>query len=378
MNGRERFEAIYRGERPDRLPILGIGAWGGTLERWRREGLGPDESPSIVLGLDGSDEATHLPLSLSMVPRFPIRVLEEDETYVILVDEYGVTKKMLRVEFERSEGRMDASGMVDTMSNWIDFPVKDMASWKPIFEERFHPDLDGRLPVDWDLEQFIERSKTRWVAFFSYPFGGLFGGLRELMGLENMLFTMADDPHLIHTIIDDLTSFWIETFATILKTCRLDRIMFFEDACGTRGPIISPATYRAFFSPGYRKVTEALRGMGVKEFCIDSDGNAVPMIPVWQDCGMTAISPCQVNAGMDATRLRERFPSFNLRGGIDKRALAQGPEAIDIELRRRLYTAWTLGRYVPTLDHGAPPDISWANAKHFAKRYLEHCHTPPE
>lgn len=375
MNGRERYEAVYAGERPDRLPIIGFGAWGGTLERWRREGLDPDQRHGALLGLEG-DETAGLPLSMSMVPRFPLRVLKRDGEHVTLVDEYGVTKMMLRRDYERSEGRMDASSLVDTMSYWIDFPVKDMASWKAIYEERFRPDLHGRLPDNWDAAAFAEQSETRWVVFSSFPFGGLFMALRQLMGVENMAFAMSDDPELIRTIVEDVTTFWLDIFAKVLPRVRLDRIMYSEDACGTRGPIISPAAYRELLSPGYRKVTDALRAMGVKQHCIDSDGNVAPMIPTWQECGMTLFSPCEVNAGMDAAALRETFPGACIRGGIDKRSLARGTEAIDEELRRRFRTAWTAGRYAPTLDHSAPPDISWENAKYFAKRYVEHCHTP--
>ena len=35
--------------------------------------------------------------------------------------------------------------------------------------------------------------------------------------------------------------------------------------------------------------------------------------------------------------------------------------------------AWTQGRYTPSLDHGAPPDIPWDNVRYYADRYREHC-----
>jgi len=53
-------------------------------------------------------------------------------------------------------------------------------------------------------------------------------------------------------------------------------------------------------------------------------------------------------------------------GGIDKRALAAGPEAIDRELER-VRPAVEGGRYIPDLDHGIPDDVSWQNFCHFAK-----------
>ena len=55
-----------------------------------------------------------------------------------------------------------------------------------------------------------------------------------------------------------------------------------------------------------------------------------------------------------------------MMGGIDKRALAQGPEAIDAELER-VRPAVEAGRYIPDLDHSVPDDVSWENFCYFAE-----------
>ena len=134
VNGRELYQAIYSGEKFDRLPISGMGGWTETLERWRKEGLGPDESPNEATGLI-SDDTVALKLNLNMDPLFDVRILDEDERHVTLVDEYGVKKMMMQADFLRSGGRMGKAGATSAMSHWLDFPVKDMASWKEIVEE---------------------------------------------------------------------------------------------------------------------------------------------------------------------------------------------------------------------------------------------------
>lgn len=57
-------------------------------------------------------------------------------------------------------------------------------------------------------------------------------------------------------------------------------------------------------------------------------------------------------------------------GGLDKRALAQGREAIDHELARagRMFQH---GGYVATPDHGVPPDAPWDNFKYFLEQLRE-------
>jgi hypothetical protein len=42
------------------------------------------------------------------------------------------------------------------------------------------------------------------VSHFSFPFGGLFSAVRQLMGLEGTIFAMADNPQLVKTIVSDL------------------------------------------------------------------------------------------------------------------------------------------------------------------------------
>jgi uroporphyrinogen decarboxylase len=53
-------------------------------------------------------------------------------------------------------------------------------------------------------------------------------------------------------------------------------------------------------------------------------------------------------------------------GGIDKRALAVGPAAIEAELER-IRPALERGRYIPALDHLVPDDVSWDHYTTYAR-----------
>ncbi len=367
MNGRELLAAINAGARVDRLPLPGIWPWAETRERWVREGMPADADLNAALGLV-CDDYGHLPLDLNMVPVMPIVVLDKGPDYVTLIDEFGVTKRCLRADYDRTGGFKAAAGAMSAMSQWLDFPVKDLRSWKALYEERFQPTLEGRLPAGWNAAAYAEQAATHWMWYFGFPLFGLFGPMRELMGLEGLLFAMYDDPALVHTIIGDLTDFWLATFAQVLPMARLDQVTFFEDMCATKAPLCGPALFREFLAPGYRKVIGGLRELGVSECWMDTDGNAWDILPEMVACGITGTSPCEAQAAMDVARLREAFPTLNLSGGMDKRALATGDGAvIDAEVARCFRVAWGKGRYTPALDHGAPPDISW----HAAQRYAE-------
>lgn len=379
MNGRDVYRTIYEGGTPDRFPIQGIWPWGETLKRWYSEGLESERDAHEALGLVG-DDILPLPLDLNMVPRYPIQVVAEDDRYITLVDEFGVTKKIFREDFLLTGGKMVNAGLSSSMALWLDYPVKDLSTWKKVYEERFQPRLVDRVPDNWGecKVEFKQQSEIRWVSFFCFPLFGLFGPLRQLMGFERLLFAMVgDNPDLVDTMINDLTDFWLTVFDQMLVDVRLDEVTFFEDIASTQSPLISPAMFDRFLAPGYKKMISGLLEMGVKYFFIDSDGNICQLIPSMLKCGITGIVPVEVSAGMDIARLRLDFPSLILNGGIDKKALTHGLEVIEAELSRYFSVAWQLGKCVPRLDHSAPPDISWSNAQYFAKRYIEYCKTEP-
>jgi uroporphyrinogen decarboxylase len=94
---------------------------------------------------------------------------------------------------------------------------------------------------------------------------------------------------------------------------------------------------------------------------LDSDGDVNLLIRPWMDAGIDLLYPWEVQAGMDVNKIRKEYGrDLRLLGGMDKRALVQGKEAVDAEIARhkRLIDE---GGFIPMLDHSAPPDISYEN-----------------
>jgi hypothetical protein len=69
---------------------------------------------------------------------------------------------------------------------------------------------------------------------------------------------------------------------------------------------------------------------------------------------------------------RKYGKELRISGGVDKRALAKGPAAIDAELAR-LKPLIDEGGYIPHTDHSCPPDVSFANFCYYIKRQREVC-----
>jgi uroporphyrinogen decarboxylase len=74
---------------------------------------------------------------------------------------------------------------------------------------------------------------------------------------------------------------------------------------------------------------------------------------------------------MDVLQVRRKWgKELRLWGGYDKRALAIGREAIDVEMQR-LRPLMLEGGFIPHTDHTCPPDISFENYCYYMQRMLE-------
>jgi hypothetical protein len=149
---------------------------------------------------------------------------------------------------------------------------------------------------------------------------------------------------------------------------RVDFAMFWEDMCYKTGPLLSPAMFRTYLLPQYRKVTQCLAEHGVELSWVDCDGNIEALLPLWVEGGVRGFYPLEVAAGMDPVKLRRQYGrNIVMWGGVDKRALAEGPAAIDRELARLVPVA-AEGGFIPLVDHGVPDDVPYLHYLYYLER----------
>jgi uroporphyrinogen-III decarboxylase len=106
-------------------------------------------------------------------------------------------------------------------------------------------------------------------------------------------------------------------------------------------------------------------------FQVDTDGYAESVIPLYRSIGMDYMSPFEVASGCDVVRVGKEYPELILHGGIDKRILAAGRDAIDREVDRILPVMRRRGGYIPTCDHGVPEEVAFEDYMHFRARLRE-------
>lgn len=188
------------------------------------------------------------------------------------------------------------------------------------------------------------------------------------MGLERIAMALYDDPQWIQEMMDYLVEFCCACGERALKDFDLDYVLLWEDMACKHGPLISPRMFREFMLEPYVRPTRIIRDHGVDLIFVDSDGDAESLIPLWREGGVNGFYPVERAAGMDALHLRARFgPQPRLMGGIDKRAMIAGPEAIDAELAH-VVPLLREGGYIPWCDHHVPPDVPLRHYLYYVQR----------
>lgn len=366
MTDRQRLVAVLNFENPDRLPNYELGAWGQAIERWFAEGLPQDQvylwwfEGEPYLGIDRRGFAT---INVGMVPPFEYEVLEEDERYVIARHANGIVSKALK------EGT--ARGTRWCMDQYLSFPVTDRASFQAL-KRRYDPSSRTRYPLWWDEWVRIWRTRDYPLCLLANGTFGLYSQLRSWVGTENLSYLFYDDPALVEEMLEFATDFLLATVERALQEVEFDYFNFFEDFAGKGGPLVSPALFRKFLLPCYRRIIERLSRAGLRSFWLDTDGDPRVLIPLMLEAGINCLWPLEVASGMDPVALRREYGrDLVLAGGIDKREIAKDRAAIDRELEAKILPLRDAGGYIPHLDHTFPPEVSYDNLRYYLDKKAE-------
>jgi len=356
MNAKERFHATMDYRPRDRAPFHEFPwpTWPETVDRWAAEGgYHPDTTDF------GCDRWLVTDSWFFPNPPFTREVISEDDTYVTFIDPQGILMR----EFRKNP--------LSSMPQFLKFPVETREDFRRFWRERMQPDLAARIGADWRQQLARHRDRDHLLVVLADRWGGFFGSLRNLVGVEKLCMLFYDDPAWLEEMMEADADFLIAMLSQILEVTSIDVFGFWEDMAYKAGPLISPAQARKFMLPRYRKVIDFARSRGVKYFCLDSDGKVDLLVPVWLDAGIDILYPFEVQAGMDVRAMRKKY-GRNLRmwGGMDKRALVAGEREIDAEIDKHRPLIED-GGFVPMLDHSAPPDVPYRNYCYFMERLLK-------
>ena len=360
------------------MPVVHFGYWPETLAKWHQEGhITKEEAQNW-------DDSTPADFSIGKKLGFDFNWYNLFSYYTGLFPYFET--KVLEVLPDGSKKITNHNGVIllekpgtQGIPPEIDHLLKTRKDWEEQFLPRLHY-TDERvksakvntgtefLPfTQGGLDYLKNNSRTIPMGLHC---GSLFGGVRNLIGVEGIGYIWADDEPLFDEIINVCAEQVYKCAEFVLKSGTIfDFALFWEDICFKNGPLIVPAVFHKKIGPHYKRMASLLKKHGIEHICVDCDGLIDSLIPTWIENGIDVMFPIEVGTWNASIKpWREKYgKAIRGVGGANKTILARDYDAIDEEIER-LKPLVDLGGFIPCLDHRIPPDAKWKNVQYYCDK----------
>ena len=181
----------------------------------------------------------------------------------------------------------------------------------------------------------------------------LFERAWALMGLENFLCAMIEEPELCHELLHKVAIYAKGAFARMLEL-GVDMIGFSEDLGTQRALAFSPAHFEEFFLPQYKYIFEDILREG-KIINFHSCGCVESIVHHLADINVTILNPVQSRANDLAAVKKATFGKMALNGAVDSHLLLTGTvQEVRDETARVIEILKPGGGYICAPDQGFP------------------------
>ncbi len=212
-------------------------------------------------------------------------------------------------------------------------------------------------PDDWRYELTPnEIEKTNGYCVMAGVGCAFFHDAIELLGMENFMVFMYDEPELIKTLVGRCADFYFEYCRRFYEANPniIDFVMFHNDFGSQRALLMSPNHWREFFKPHLARLVDLAHKHNIY-VALHSCGDIHEIIPDIIDAGFDALNPIQVNAEhMDPIALKkEHGKDIVFFGGIDENEILSNASEQEVrdETRRIIDILGHDGRYIVAPSH---------------------------
>jgi len=341
MTTYERTKRMYEHRDADRIPITDS-PWNATIERWQREGMPPEASYIDFFGLDRFET-----ISVDNSPRYPTRVIEETDEYVINTTSWGATLKNWK--------------HIASTPEFMDFVIKTPDDWNKA-KERMTPSSD-RIP--W---AYLKANYKQWREQGAWLIGGLWFGFDVThswtVGTERLLVALMEEPewcvdmfnHFLDVNLALLDQVWEAGYI-------FDEVNWPDDMGYKQNQFFSRRTYRQLLKPVHQRAIEWAHAKGIVAR-LHSCGDIRPFLPELVEIGLDGLNPLEVKAGMDPIQIKGEYGNrLLLHGGVNA-VLWDDRDAIEVEMARVIPTLKANGGYIFSSDHSVPSSVSLENFRY--------------
>lgn len=312
MNSVERVHAALRLVQPDRVPVIEF-----VVDEKVARAAVPDCR-------DVADCMDRLDMDGVGCGAFFEKVrMEPDGSFV---DEWGV-------QYKRSPEAVahPHRGPIET--------IGDARAYEPP-----DPEAPGRLGK---LPDLVARYKGKRAICFHHRAAFMWSAY--LMGLDNILMHMLDEPGLVEMTMEKVLRCNMRIVQRAIRA-GAEVIILGDDYAGNSGPMMSPDLFRQFILPPLKRMVDMIHEEGA--LCIKhSDGDLYPLLDMIVSAAPDGINPIEPVAGMELKKVKALYGDrVCITGNIDcAHLLPHGtPEQVRETVRQAIADAAPGGGYILT------------------------------
>ena len=279
MTSKERVLAVFRGEIPDRVPV-----WCGA-------------SPEFI-------QKSMKELNLGSEEEVLVRFRDD---FRRVYSRYAGPEEFDPVKNAENGSRMNVFGVKRAGEGYgvpANTPLKD-ATLEDV-ENYPWPS------ADWIDVSHIREDALKWKGEYAILGGewcAFFHDLLDLLGMEDALTMMYEEPEVVHAVLDHLVDYYYECNKRIFEAAGdvIDIFFMGNDMGSQNGPLVSVPLFEEFFAPRFKRLCDLAHSYGIhtQMHCC---GGMQQLIPSMRACGIDAVQSLQpVNEGMSAENLKKKY-----------------------------------------------------------------------
>jgi uroporphyrinogen decarboxylase len=208
----------------------------------------------------------------------------------------------------------------------------------------------------------LARDRFRGEKALFWLMRGTFVRSWRLVGMENLMLMMFDDPDFVHEVAKLTLEFNLQQLE-LLVDAGIDVLVVEDDIADKNFPLISPDQFSEFVNFYNRQIVERAHEKGLR-VVRHSDGNLWPLMDTLLDTGYDGLNPLEPQAGMLLKKVREYCGDrLCLLGNIDCIDLLPNgtPEQVDAAVAQAIADAGAGGGLIICSSNSLHPGVNPEN-----------------
>jgi len=191
---------------------------------------------------------------------------------VTVKDDWGIT-------FTYPEGQIGGFPLHDDEHKVL----KDITQWETVIKPPVLDTSDEAWAEAVKLANGVNREE-KFVAACQMP--GVFEMTHHLMGMEDALMALYEEPECMHGLIERVTNYELKRAEMIIDRIQPNALFHHDDWGGQISTFISPDMFEEFFLAPYKKIYTFWKDNGVELIVHHSDSYAATMVPYMIEMGI--------------------------------------------------------------------------------------------